>query len=433
LRAPEALPRDVKSEGEHRKRIGRVEWIVFVLSLAILFAAVVAWGPSRELDQDAPQYVAIAKSLATGNGYKNTYSPFPDAPAIDRMPGWPVMLAVSRLVVPNSISDAAVARFTGAFCLALVGLVFTRVAGKLGATPLWAAIAGFGAALSPPLVFIALSAMSEVSFLLVLSAGLGLLLEGGRRWYFGAILLGLAPLIRTNFVLLPFVLIGLLVLAPQSRAVVWRHRVEITIALGLFLLPTVAWLLRNAAITGRFPLMSSIEGETLYGGNNDVVANQLSHWGYWIMPNDVPGEKPMLDRVKDGEWRGFLDLNDYYHKRGIEWIRGHGSALPRLVLGKLIRGFVPLPWVPGAAAYIAFGYRFLLDLLYIVLARWWWPALDRRYLLIAAAMFLVNLVTIVIYWGVYRFTHTSVEIFFLPPIALGLSRLMSRRGPDPAN
>jgi hypothetical protein len=43
------------------------------------------------------------------------------------------------------------------------------------------------------------------------------------------------------------------------------------------------------------PRRSATEGETLYGGNDERVVTHLSVWGYWIMPDEIPGEKTKRD------------------------------------------------------------------------------------------------------------------------------------------
>jgi hypothetical protein len=148
-----------------------------------------------------------------------------------------------------------------------------------------------------------------------------------------------------------------------------------------------------------------------------VVANDLTQWGYWIIPDEIPGEVRKADLA-----RGHTDmyLSDYYHRRALEWITHHLSTFPRLVLGKLIRAFVPMPWLPVLGTWLAFSYRFLLDVLCLSLVKWWWPGISRLYLLLCLAMLLVLLITTVVYYGSFRFTHPSLEVFFVPCICVGL-------------
>jgi hypothetical protein len=192
------------------------------------------------------------------------------------------------------------------------------------------------------------------------------------------------------------------------------------LACALAAAPALLWTLRNAEITGRFPLLSSIEGESLYGANNDVVANNLEYWGYWVMPDDIPGETPKLKLAH--QLGCDLALNDYYHRKGVAWLRNNVSALPRLELGKFVRAFVPIPWKPRLGSYVVFSCRFLLYVLWVALLRFWSPKVSRTYLLFCLAMAITHLITTALYFGVYRFTHCYIEIFFVPCIAVGLQQ-----------
>jgi hypothetical protein len=89
-------------------------------------------------------------------------------------------------------------------------------------------------------------------------------------------------------------------------------------------------------------------------------------------------------------------------------------------LGKLIRGFVPMPWKPVAATYFAFSYRLLLDILVVATALWWWRATPRLYLLLCVAMLGVLLLTTVVFYGNNRFTHVLIEILYIPLICSAL-------------
>ncbi len=70
--------------------IAKIRSFNLPFSVAILSVApmlVLAWQwRDRPLDQDAPQYFALAESLAAGNGYKNPLSPWPEAETCERMP-----------------------------------------------------------------------------------------------------------------------------------------------------------------------------------------------------------------------------------------------------------------------------------------------------------------------------------------------------------
>jgi hypothetical protein len=409
--------------GNAPAKLWRAPLVSFSIALVVLVCATLAWGPARKVDPgDSEQYLAIGRSLANGRGYIDTAGLWPDRPSYDRMPGWPLVIAAALKLAPQA-SEAAVLRYTGAFCLALIGAFFALLHRQLGVRSELSVLGGLAVALSPGMVFLALAGLSEVLFLLVAAAGTVAILGGGRWMYAGAAVFGLAALVRPNFVLMPVAFVLLALLLPGSRGefcekmLRGKTGVRLAVLVVIVFLPALAWTLRNYSLTGRFPVLSSLEGETLYGANNEVVANNLTAWGYWIVPDQIPGEMHKADLARG---RTDMDLTDYYHHRAIEWIKHHLSALPRLLLGKLIRAFVPMPWLPVAGTWLAFSYRFLLDVLYLSLVRWWWPEISRLYLLLCLAMLLVLLFTTVLYYGSFRFTHVSLEVFFVPCICVGL-------------
>jgi 4-amino-4-deoxy-L-arabinose transferase-like glycosyltransferase len=402
--------------------------VVFSISLGVLCGITVLWGTSKNFDGggDAYQYLGIARSLAEGRGFKSPVGPWPNLPTNARMPGWPVVLAIALRIAPG-VPPEAVSRFANVFCLALAGTFFSVLTRRLGVRAELSILAGLAISLSPSLAYLTVLGLSEVSFVLVVALGITLLFTGGRWMYAGFLVLGVGPLIRTNFVLFPFALLGLALLAPTTRHLFVTRRIVFRSALAcmLMLAPTLLWAVRNYTTTGRFPLLSTIEGETLYGANNEVVANDLMNWGYWIMPDEIPGESPKLKLAKT--FPSELTLNDYYHQKAMTWIKQNPSAVPRLILGKFVRAFAPVPWKPQVLSFIAFFGRFLLYVIALLLLPYWWWSIDRKYILFLGSMIIVHLVTTVIYYGEFRFTHCFVEIFFVPCIFLGLQNWLAVR------
>jgi hypothetical protein len=386
--------------------------VIFSISLGVLCGITVVWGTSKSFDGggDAYQYLGIAQSLAEGRGFKNPVGSWPNLPTYNRMPGWPVILAMALRIAPG-VPPEAVSRFANVFCLALAGTIFGVLA----------------ISLSPSLAYLTVLGLSEVLFVLVVALGITLIFSGGRRIYMGFLILGLGPLIRTNFVLFPFLLLGLALLVPTTRHLLVTRRIVSRGALAfmLMLAPTLLWAVRNYTITGRFPLLSANEGGTLYGANNDLVANDLTDWGFWITPDDIPGETPKLKLVKT--LPSELALNDYYHKKAITWIKHNVSAMPRLIMGKFVRAFAPIPWKPGALGLVAFFCRFLLYLAALLLLPYWWWSIDRKYILFLGSMSIVHLATTAVYYGEFRFTHCFVEIYLVPCIFLGFQNWLALR------
>jgi hypothetical protein len=356
--------------------------VIFSISLGVLCGITVVWGTSKNFDggEDAYQYLGIARSLAEGRGFKNPVGPWPNLPTYDRMPGWPLILAMALRIAPGAPPEA-VSRFTNVFCLALAGTFFGVLTRRLGVRSELSIPAGLAISRSPSLAYLTVLGLSEISFVLVVTLGITLIFTGGRWIYIGFLILGLGPLIRTNFVLFPFVFLGLALLVPTTRHLLVTRRIVShgALAFMLMLAPTLLWAVRNYTITGRFPLLSAIEGETLYGANNDVVLNDLMDWGFWIMPDDIPGETPKLNLAKT--LPSELALNDYYHQKAITWIKHNVSAMPRLMSGKFVRAFAPIPWKPQVLSFIAFLGRFLLYVAALLLLPYWWCSIDRKYIL----------------------------------------------------
>lgn len=407
--------------------------LVFLMSLVILSAATIAWGPAKALHADSEQYMAIGRSLATGNGFKNPVGPWPDLPEIARMPGWPALISVGLRVAPWAKPEA-VSRFTNAFCLSVAAAFFCALSRRLGVKPIWSVVAGLAVTLSPSLIFLSVDGLSEVSFLMIIAIGLTAVLTCGRWTYPGTLILGLAALVRTNFILVPFAFVGLALVFRGSRETLLKrgNLVRVFACCVLALVPALLWAVRNDLITGRFPLLSTIEGETFYGSNNDLTAHNLEYWGYWVLPDDIPGEVPKLELAK--RLGNDLALNDYYHRKGVAWVKSNLRGLPRLELGKFIRAFAPIPWAPITASYIAFFCRFLLYVLWFALLPFWWRGMNQTYMLFCLAMAAVHVITTAMYYGLYRFTHCYVEILFVPCIVYGLQQWLAstRRTPLPS-
>jgi hypothetical protein len=407
-----------RSEPKAIQRVlGRPLFSAILSAVPILF---LAWHwRDRPLDQDAPQYFALAKSLAAGEGYQNPLSPWPGEETCERMPGWPMLVAGVLWILPQPWETPAVIRYVGGICLVLAGTMMTVLCHRIGIrSSLIAGAAGLGVALSPALVFVAVSGMSEVAFLFLVILGLVLLTSRGMLPYCGAFSLGLAVTIRTNFILAGPLALAAYLLIPTVRQQMKRFQpVGVMVLLVLFALPITAWTIRNARVTGRFPVLAAIEGETFRGSNNPVVARDERYWGSWIMPDEIPGETPKFELARS---MSDVELSRHYHEQGVEWIEENPRDFAWLIVGKLVRGFLPIPWNPQTATYVAFAYRGLILLLAAILAARWYRRVSGLYLYFVLGMFLIVLLTTVRYYGNYRFTHCMWEVFLIPLIGRAL-------------
>jgi hypothetical protein len=240
--------------------------------------------------------------------------------------------------------------------------------------------------------------------------------------------MGLGCLVRANFVLwLPFAAVVAAWAYRRVLGTAWirAHALGVLAGVLLFAAPVAGWVLRNYAVSGRAPVISTLRGQTFYGGNNAVVADDLAYWGYWVFPNSIPGEPPMVELAKT---MSEVEVDRYYYGKGREFVKRHAFALPRLLLGKLVRGFVPVPWKPGWGAYALAAFR--LCLYAAALAGLWW--FGRRagpaFAVVTLGAAGVALATVLAFYGYVRFTFV-LDPYLLPFAGMAVVELFRGGGP----
>lgn len=393
--------------------------LVAALSNGIFLAVL---KPSRELESDAPYFLSLAENLAHGKGYLNNLSPWPSTPATDRMPVWPFIVSGFVRAAPHR-NPRALIRIAGAIFNVLTAVVIWLLSRRFSRNRGSASLAALMYSFYPPALYLADQGMSEVVFVFLLFLGLLCLDKGA--WAICAALLGLACLTRPN----------LLLLLPVAALLFWLQKRAHGSAVGrlgawrglflacIFLLPTALWTLRNLGVSGRFPVISTLSGQTLYGSNNSVVMEKVEYWGYWITPDWIPGEKSKRDLAST---LSPVEVDQYYSHRGLQFIKASGLSLPRLLLGKLIRAYVPVPWNASFATYGAFGARLLVLALFFATARFWKLTVPRLFTFAIWAAFLVNTATTLIYYGSARFSFW-VECLMVPCVGIGLVEMAKKR------
>src|SRR5262249_51425924 len=148
----------------------------------------------------------------------------------------------------------------------------------------------------------------------IVGAGLAFAFARTRNLYLAALVIGLGPLVRTTFIFVMLFAIGFAVALPSTRRAVFRWKLmRVALICTLAVLPIFGWAVRNYVACGRFPVLSSLEGEGLYGANNDATANDLRKWGYWVVPDEIPGEPSKAELA--ARFSTPLGLNDYYHQK----------------------------------------------------------------------------------------------------------------------
>ena len=206
----------------------------------------------------------------------------------------------------------------------------------------------------------------------------------------------------------------------KGSTIRWWSIAILALGVALFLLPSGLWASRNYRVCGHFPVLSTLRGQTLYGGNNDVVANNFTYWGYWVFPDAIPGEKTMAELARS---MSEYEVDRYYYEKGKAYIRSHLDSVPRMWMGKLVRAYVPVPWNLTVETGAVSVYRWFLYGVALIGVLRWWRAVDGLYRMTVSAMLLANTATILVFWGCARFAF-PLDPFLLPFAAAGLLKPM---------
>ncbi len=221
---------------------------VGVLGLAAGLA-VVDTRPVGVVHDDA-MYVILARSLASGQGYR--FLNLPGAPAATHFPpGYPAFLAAVSWLAPAFPASVVVFKALNALFLAIAAVFIARFARARAVAAPWAIGLGFASAVSIPLLVLGSVVLSEPLFLALLLALLPALESFAERRGSArdAMLLGVAvaacTLVRSHGIVLVPAVALLLVLRGRRR--------DAALATGAALACLVPWQLWSAAHAGHLP------------------------------------------------------------------------------------------------------------------------------------------------------------------------------------
>ncbi len=390
---------------------------VSAFAMFVAFTAARVQGPiSRPIPHgDAFFYLDLGQSLAAGKGYVATQSPWPGKPHVARLPLWPAFLAPMLWLSQQHVAPVAVLRIAGIFLHGISSGLLVLITWWVWRDLSGAVLAGILSATYLPGLSLATEGFSETVAMAMALTGVLLLLCGGWKQIMGAFIFGLSVLARGNMALLPA--------AAAVTAVLWwprplRHWKRFVLLAAIFFLPTAFWICRNYAVSGAFPLLSAQEGETFYGANNSTVRTYVFNYGFYNLPDDIPGERPKKELAQK---MTEVELDRYYRRKGLEYIRQSWFVYPFLIMGKLMRGFVPIPMYPTMSLYAGSLARWFLYAVFLWSLR---QGIVRRdlYGLAFASVFVVTLATTVIYYGTYRFTF-PLEVLMFPASGVLLARI----------
>ncbi len=391
------------------------------LTFNIAFQALTS-GPDPDMGTEHLEYDQLARNLLAGHGYR--LSPMAPPTAV-RPPGTPFILAAIYAVCGEHY---ATVRIIFSLLGALTCLVLFFVARRF-VPDHWALAAAAVLALDPAHAYYSMHLFSETPWTLMITFAILLYFraeESGRRLSFitQGIVLGLAALTRPIALVYPFFQAALVIFNPTSRS---PRRWMALIPILLMLATVLPWSLRNAARLGRFALISTQGGTTLYGANNEVTAADPRLAGRWIIPDMTP----RVDEIKSAG--GEVERDRAASRLGWEFARTHPGAMARLTWWKLIRLAQPWPGTPNAMFNwaVALSYGLMIPFLLVGLARLLKQPLAQTNIPIVSALGMIAFNTVLMY-GDHRF-RISIEPVLVLLTVLGLHAIVYRiTGRDPA-
>jgi len=248
-------------------------WLVGLILLAVVWHGAIGFlAPDHELTPDEAEYLALAESLAAGEGFV-----LPSGDRAKRMPLYPWLLSHLRGAQEFSAWRSTidlVQSGMAAWCTIALACCAGALAGRRAGI-----LAGLIAALYAPFAFLQTQYLTETLTIALLATALALYLAFaiGNQWSFKkrivalvgvSLLIGLATLARANM---------LVALFPFALDVALRRKIDRRfIGVIALLLPAglmlASWAYRNQQQVGKFTL-STIGGLNFYLGNNADYAS----------------------------------------------------------------------------------------------------------------------------------------------------------------
>jgi 4-amino-4-deoxy-L-arabinose transferase-like glycosyltransferase len=336
-------------------RGGRVVPLAGILLVALLLRLAFGLGywVDKPLTLDEQEYLLLARSLASGQGYAYpaVIGESPDAVHFERPPVYPAVLAGVLVAtghpwtatgrgqpveMPRSSSEIprAVVLVQSLLGVAAVWLL-AAVAGRM-AGPAAAPVAALLGAIHPALVWICGYALSEALFSCLALLAAWMLLRGdesqaGPRaaWVTTAgVVVGAALLAKEA--MLFFLPLGALWFLVRARA-----RDALLLLAGV-LLAVAPWVARNYVVHDRFVLTAAHGGVTFWTGNNPMARGE----GDLAANPDMKRVRNAMETANRGVSPQEMDA--IYYREALGFIRRHPLDWLVLQARKLFYSFVPI-------------------------------------------------------------------------------------------
>lgn len=381
-------------------RARRIVLAAAAAGLALRLAFGFAYWVGKPLTHDEHEYLALARSLASGQGF--VYDDAHEsgtAQRFGRAPGYPIFLAALDAGRPVPEATPAIVKLAqsvvGAFTVWLIGIIALRAAGRRAA--MWAA---WIAALYPPLVALPSYALSETLYSAVaLAAAYAVQVAADTatknrsvdahrgaiaRATLGGVLAGIAALIRP----------AMLFYLPIATAwLLYRRQLPVAIAVAAASLATIApWTVRNYVVYDRVVLIASEGGVTFWTGNHPLARGEGD-----LAANPDLKRAELQFRQSHPELSSEA-LEPLYYEDAFRWISAHPVEWAGLLLRKMFYTIVPAgpSYAVHSARYrVASVAPYLLVLPFAIAGMrrlWRRPSRPTSMWLLAASSILVGLV-----------------------------------------
>jgi hypothetical protein len=310
---------------------------------------------------------------------------------------------------------------------AVLIMSLTRVIGGASPAAFWA---GVLYAFNPVTAALSAQAGSEpcsITFMMLfLLFALRARPVGWWRYLVAGLMLGVSCLIRTNGLVIA-VCFGLAFLWVYRKA--WHRSVGQMLVFGCaVLIPLMPWVARNYQTFNHFPILGAGGGETFFGGNNDLAADRKSPmWGYIVQPGNIPGATPLVVLAAT---MNEYEVDKYWMEQGRLWLTTNPSKIPGLVVGKLRRAFIPIPYnarspvVLASSAYRAFLYVATLAAFIVLMRKK--ISMPAEVWLLLGSVCVANVVTTVLFCGIVRYV-IGFEVLLCVSAGWFISRVLPFR------
>lgn len=383
----------------------------FLVRLALLLYDGALWKP---IVADELQFHGLGASLAAGRGFS-----LDGFDVINRMPGYPSLLALVYLVVGPSVEWARLLNVVlGTLCVPLIYLVGKQIWG------VGIGVAAAGAlAFDPFSIFWPQFVLSENLQILLVTL-LGVLLISPKQSVLRAQGIGLvaALAVLTHPGTVPIVAVAFFWYWFYARSLRFPLRQYLYIALT-FLLVMSFWVVRNWLLVGGFvPLTAGVEasggGFVFWISNNQLTAEPGEYWGSFIPAKEYP-RMPDFEEYSHLASPSAIELDHKGYEYGLKFLTSHPDEIPMLLLGKIIKFWEPR-LITRDAEFIVLPLAILFVPLYILgLVLHWRHSLKARMVVaFVAGALLLSL----IYWGGARF-RASVESYLVLALVVAVVQI----------